>query len=180
MSFDVEAARQAVSRVKERSIGPTTVTDLADLLSSATARLGQLEGELTLLQSTVTSVQEHAEHALVQAHATLDRAKSERAAAATQAEQTGQIVELVSLLEAAVQSLDRTEADAEALRSEITAIQMRAQAQAAAAAAQVEELDAERARLAGVDATHAAVLERIASMSWWEAMRAAARTARET
>ena len=179
MPFDVQAARQAISRVKERSIGPTTVTDLAELLAAATAVLAQREEEVTRLRSMVRGVQEQAEHAIAQANLTLDHAKAERAAAETHAAQTGQIVELVTLLETAAQSLERTTADADSLRSERLATEMRAQAQTDAALAHVGELEAERVRLVARDAQQMAVLERIASMSWWDAMRRAVKAAED-
>ena len=56
---------------------------------------------------------------------------------------------------------------------------MRAQAQTDAALAHVGELEAERVRLVARDAQQMAVLERIASMSWWDAMRRAVKAAED-
>ncbi len=165
--FDVEEARKAVARVRERSIGPETVHDLAALVAAATAHVDALEGDVQHATTQRATETEQLKNQLADADRQVLAAIQARDAAIATEQDHAQIVTLAIELDRIVADI----ADAKATLAQHQADRAAERAQAAetlaAAAATIATITAERDRALVKVTAHHKTLTRIAEASWW-------------
>ena len=177
-TFDVAAAKQALARVRERSVGPDTLTDLADRLNTAVHVLGQYEQEIGGLRSTITATREqtanqtaYAERLQTEAEQTEhDALQRERAA----------VDDLLTLLDRALARIDQLHDVRACLDEELEIARASAAASSTILTARLERSQ-EDTRTAHARAVRfGATLSKIAGLAWWQSAKTAAMLANDT
>lgn len=168
MSFDLDAAKQAIHRVKERSISPTTVRDLADLLTEAVAYVQTVETDAAALHGVLTNELQAGRHAVERAAAEVAAAEAARDAAIAREQQHVTIVELAALVEDAARRIEDFRAQRDDLQRQISTVMARTAEQQAAREQQTAQLLSELSDAEARDAAHVDVLQQIADRSWWD------------
>lgn len=168
MAYDPEAIRQALDRVRERSLGPTAVQDVASLLEEAQRHVRQVEGELTALRSTLETERVQRQNSVMEAERGLAAAQSGCAAAQAHAESVAALYDLADRLRVVTIRALQLEADLADLRQELAEERAEAQAAYEALAAQLQTATAETQTARAVAARHEQALQQIAQAPWWE------------
>lgn len=179
MTFDLVAARALIARIRDRSIHVQTQTldELVVMLDQAICAIRSTEGQIGQLQSALRGVKEQAEGRSVHARKLEEQAQAMRTSAIES--ERGAADRLALILESAAETLETSAATVAKLKAQRSA----SEAQAAAARSSYEKalatLTAERCASEERTAHLTNLLDRIAAMPWWEALRHAAASARE-
>lgn len=177
MSFDVTEARKAVERVRERSAGPTALDDLAALLSGAITALGDAEQRAGTLGAQIDVVRtqaagERTKAATLQAQATEARAR----VADDEAVLTDRLATLLEQLMFRLDALETANLGLQVTLDEVAAQAAESARESTIALEATRTLQGEAEARVG---RYRGLLERIAAMPWYTAVRSASQAANE-
>ncbi len=171
--FDLVEAKKAVDRVRERSIGPETVHDLAALVAAATTRVEALEHDVQHATTQRATETEQLRNQLADADRHVLAAIQARDAAIATERDHAKIVDLAIELDRLVDDITTAHATLRDASAEREAARANTAATLQAAAATIATIQAERDAVVARMTAHAKTLTRIADAGWWERIKSA-------